>query len=269
MLQGKNIFENIFVKNLICHANYCAPDWGETNCMYGYNKFYYFIDGEATLFIEGEEYHPNPEELFFIPADTRHTYFHNPKKPVYKYWCHFDLSLNEGRKFIYSEKGVKCSISRKIIVPVFEKLIRSFNSKNPCSILAEKAALLELLGIFVRNVDYVSMLPAGTDDFIIHVDNYISKNIRSTITIQQLAEIVHFHPNYFIQYFTKHFNVSPIEHVNILRLERAAQLLVQDPDKTIGEVAVEVGFKDYRYFSRTFRKRYGITPSVYRKFNVL
>lgn len=265
MLQNRNIFENISVKSLISHVNYCAPDWGETDCSYGYNKFYYFIEGDATLIIEGDEYKPEPEELFLIPADSRHTYFHDPARPVYKYWCHFDLRLDRGRKLAYSRDGAKCRIPRRKIVPVFEKLINSCSSSDQLDTLAEKAALLEILRLFLSGVDYVGILPDSMDDFIVTVNEYIMRNIRSTITLQDLAGIVHLHPNYFIQYFRKRLNVSPIEHLNILRLEKAAQLLIRYPECTVAEIAMEVGFRDYRYFSRIFRKRYGITPSAYKK----
>lgn len=261
---NRNIFENIAMKSLICRVNLCAPDWGETDCVYGYNKFYYFLNGEGTIIIEGDEYHPEPEELFLIPAGTRHTYFHNPERPVYKYWCHFDISLDEGQKLVYSKSGVRCKILREVLVPVFKKLVDSNISKDPLGTLAEKSALLELLRIFMSNVDYSGILPARSDDFVTCINNYIICNMRSSITLRQMAKTVHLHPNYFIQYFRKHFNVSPIEHVNILRLEWAAQLLANDPGKSIAEVAGEAGFNDYRYFSRLFKKRYGITPSAYK-----
>ena len=264
---NKNIFENMSVKNLICRINVCTPDWGETDCIYGYNKFYYFLAGDGTMIIEGDKYHPEAGELFLIPADTRHTYFHNPQNPVYKFWCHFDLSLNEGRKLVYSKNGVRCKVPKDVLVPVFEKLADSELSKNPLDILAERSALLELLRIFMGKVDYTSILPAGEDDFVTSINEYITSNLCSTITLKHLAEIIHLHPNYFTQYFKKHFNVSPIEHVNILRLERVCQLLVQNPGKSIGEVASEAGFKDYRYFARLFRRRYGITPSAYKGFH--
>ncbi len=265
MLQNiGNIFENIAVKNLVSRLTVCDPDWGETDCIYGYNKFYYFLGGEGTLIIDGDEYHPEPGELFLIPADTRHTYFHNPEKPVYKYWCHFDISLNEGRKLTYSRSGARCKAPREALEPVFRKLVDSDISRNPLSALAEKSALLEILGIFMSNVDYTSILPDRTDDFITRINNYIIRNMLSNITLKQMAETVHLHPNYFTQYFRKHFNASPIEHVNIMRLEWAAQLLIHSPGKSIGEVAGEAGFNDYRYFSRLFRKRYGITPSAYK-----
>ncbi len=94
----KSLFEGIMIKNLICRLNICAPDWGETDCIYGYHKFYYFLEGEGTIIIQGDEYHPQPGELFLILANTRHSYYHNPRKPVYKYWCHFDVAMKEGQK---------------------------------------------------------------------------------------------------------------------------------------------------------------------------
>ncbi len=262
---NRSIFENVSMKNLICSVNFCAPDWGETDCIYGYNKFYYFLEGEATVIIKGDEYHPEPCELFLIPADTRHTYFHNPEKPVYKYWCHFDISLDEGQKLVYSKCGVRCKIPREVLVPVFEKLVDSNISRDALSTLAEKSALLELLRIFLNNVDYSAILPVRSDDFVTRINNYIMRNMRSSITLKQLADTVHLHPNYFTQYFRKHFENSPIEYVNILRLEWAAQLLINNPDKSISEAAGEAGFNDYRYFGRLFRKRYGITPSSYKR----
>lgn len=261
----RNIFENLAVKSLICRVNVCSPDWGEKDCIYGYNKFYYFLDGEGTLIIEGDEYHPEPCELFLIPADTRHTYFHNPKRPVYKYWCHFDLSLNEGKKLVYSKTGVRCNVPKETLLPVFQKLADSDLSRDVLDILSERSALLEILRIFMSNVDYMSILPKGTDDFMARINDYILRNICSDITLRKLAATMHLHPNYFARYFRKHFNVSPIEHVNILRLEKAVRLLVHNPDKSISEIAGEAGFNDYRYFGRLFRKRYGITPSAYKK----
>ncbi len=49
-----------------------------------------------------------------------------------------------------------------------------------------------------------------------------------------------------------------------LRLNRAKKLLVTT-QKQIGEVAMECGFSDFAYFSRTFKKEFGITPSQYQR----
>lgn len=262
---NRDIFENLAVKNIICHLEVCPPDWAETDCIYGYNKFYYFLGGEGTLIIEGDQYRPVPGEFYLIPADTRHTYYHNPKRPVYKYWCHFDLSLDEGKKLIYSKNAVRCRLPGEVVVPAFGKLVDSYFSKNPLDALAENAALLDLLRIFLGNIDYTIIIPLCVDDFATSINDYILRNIDSNITLKQLADTIHLHPNYFTQYFKKHFNFTPIEYVNILRLQRATQLFIHYPGKSIGEVALEVGFNDYRYFTKLFKKRYGITPSTYKR----
>ena len=203
MLRGKNIFENIFVKNLISHVNYCAPDWGETDCSYGYNKFYYFIEGDATLIIEGDEYRPEPEELFLIPADTRHTYFHDPARPVYKYWCHFDVRLSDGGSWPILP-GRKCR-SRGKNPPVFEKPIDSQfcgSAGYPC----EKSALLEILRLHGQR-GLCRHTAGNPDDFISTVNDYVMRNIGSAITLRPgrdrppASELLH-------TIFRKHYNVS-------------------------------------------------------------
>lgn len=59
--------------------------------------------------------------------------------------------------------------------------------------------------------------------------------------------------------------------VNRLRLEMVARRLI-DPDyagRRIGEIAFAVGFSDISYFNRLFRRRFGMTPRVYRARNAV
>ncbi|MFY0713734.1 response regulator [Seonamhaeicola sp. NFXS20] len=58
-------------------------------------------------------------------------------------------------------------------------------------------------------------------------------------------------------------NVTPNEFILQIRMKKATQLLEQDKFK-ISEICYKVGFKNPRYFSKSFQKRYGLTPSEYR-----
>ena len=49
-----------------------------------------------------------------------------------------------------------------------------------------------------------------------------------------------------------------------VRLNRAKKLLTTS-QKPIGEIAMDCGFNDFAYFSRTFKKEFGITPSKYQR----
>ena len=269
ILFNKNIFDTIMMKCLLRGYNVCAPDWGETDCIYGYYKFYYFQDGEATIIIHGDTYYPKPGELYMIPANTKHTYLHNPLKPVLKYWCHFDLTFIGEQKLVYCKETLKCSPPKELVIPLFDSLVNLDSSSNLLDILSEKAILIELFRIFLEHINVQKLIPQNSDDFVIKIDDFIIQNLQSVITLKDMADIVHLHPNYFIQYFKRYFPISPMQYVNTIRLEKATQLFVSQPDLSIEQVAYLMGFKDYRYFGRAFKKRYGMPPSAYKGLQIL
>lgn len=57
-------------------------------------------------------------------------------------------------------------------------------------------------------------------------------------------------------------DLSPNDFIKNIRLNKAEELLFKD-DLTISEVGYRVGFNDPKYFSRSFKKQYGVTPSDY------
>ncbi|WP_293945889.1 MULTISPECIES: hybrid sensor histidine kinase/response regulator transcription factor [unclassified Sphingobacterium] len=60
-----------------------------------------------------------------------------------------------------------------------------------------------------------------------------------------------------------------VEFINMVRLKKAAQILVHDSELSISEVAYQVGFNDPKYFSKTFKKFYKESPRTYiEKFSV-
>ena len=59
-------------------------------------------------------------------------------------------------------------------------------------------------------------------------------------------------------------NCSPVELLRRLRLQRARQLLTTT-DRTVGEIAYEVGFSTPAYFTKCYRDEFGQTPSELRE----
>ena len=57
---------------------------------------------------------------------------------------------------------------------------------------------------------------------------------------------------------------SVAEYVRDLRLEYSANLLVTHPELSIREVSKASGFSNLSVYSRSFRNKYGVTPSKYR-----
>lgn len=93
---------------------------------------------------------------------------------------------------------------------------------------------------------------------------HLNANYTRQIKLKDLAEIYHINKNYASLLFKKHTNMSYSDYLNSLRLNHAKELLVST-SMSIAEVAENSGYSDYFYFSKLFKKTFGITPAQYRK----
>lgn len=96
---------------------------------------------------------------------------------------------------------------------------------------------------------------------------YLRKNFRERITLNDVGRISYFSPIYCDTVFKREIGCAIIDYILTLRIEEAKRLLAQG-DISIGKIAEAVGFADSNYFSRAFKKRSGYSPSEYRK-NIL
>jgi AraC family cel operon transcriptional repressor len=82
--------------------------------------------------------------------------------------------------------------------------------------------------------------------------------------ISALHAAAHKAPEHVCRSFQKHLGTTPTEFINSLRIEHAANLLLQTDIKT-SAAASECGYRSASYFFKQFKKRKGVSPSGYRK----
>lgn len=92
---------------------------------------------------------------------------------------------------------------------------------------------------------------------------YMNDNLGGDLDGHTLAQAAGINLYYLIKVFSKNFGVTPHEYIANRRLEKARFLL--EGDRPIEQIAFEVGFKDAKAFSRSFKKRFGVSPSEFRK----
>ncbi|MFD0692672.1 response regulator [Paenibacillus sp. GCM10027628] len=92
---------------------------------------------------------------------------------------------------------------------------------------------------------------------------YINEHFSEDITILGLSKRFNLNPNYVSQLFRKELDKTFTEYMTGLRMSRAAELL-KTTSIPINEIADQVGFKDYFYFSKMFKKIIGSPPRTYR-----
>src|SRR5690606_2564457 len=83
-------------------------------------------------------------------------------------------------------------------------------------------------------------------------------------TLESMAEHCGLGITRFVHYFRQSANMTPMHYLTSVRLQAAATLLITQPDKGINEICYGCGFSSSQYFSTTFRKRFGCSPTSYR-----
>ena len=94
--------------------------------------------------------------------------------------------------------------------------------------------------------------------------NWIEVHFREPISLAQLAEIAGVNEKYLCHLFKDFTDYTPIDYINKLRVDQALQE-IQENHLSVTEAAFESGFNDLSYFSRTFKKHKGHSPSFYKK----
>ena len=107
-------------------------------------------------------------------------------------------------------------------------------------------------------------------DILVRFENLLSDYFESdqpqTVglpSVQYAADRLHLSPNYFGDLIKKETGKSAQESIQLFVIEKAKERLY-DENKTVSEVAYELGFKYPHHLSRLFKKVVGMTPNEYR-----
>jgi len=105
----------------------------------------------------------------------------------------------------------------------------------------------------------------STEDTLVAKAQYWLRNHMSTdVGFSQLAQELDVSQRTLIRRFKQATNTTPLSYLQNLRLEHTKVLLEQSP-LSVTDIMVEVGYNDPSAFSRLFKQRIGLTPSVYRQ----
>ena len=118
-----------------------------------------------------------------------------------------------------------------------------------------------LMSRTVKLIASDSKLPStvGTDRRIDRAIDYINTHLLDTLTVSDMASVACMSPSWFSRVFKERTGLSVHAYVLEKRLERAMMAL-----STTKDPIANIGFADHSHLTRTFRKRYGATPSALR-----
>jgi len=93
---------------------------------------------------------------------------------------------------------------------------------------------------------------------------YIDANVGRNIALSELAGVANMSLYYFAVLFRQSTGMSPHQYVLNQRVERAKEML-RDPNRSVLDVSMSVGFEHQNNFARAFRRVIGVSPTQFRR----
>ncbi len=100
--------------------------------------------------------------------------------------------------------------------------------------------------------------------FVRQVTAYLDEHFMEPLTLEKLGEEFHVSQYHLAHQYKLETGLSPMKYMTHRRIGESQNLLM-NTDRKIGEISSAVGFEDNCYFTSTFKKYVGLTPSEYRR----
>ena len=219
----------------------------------------YFADGEHLYtFEKNKKIICEKGDLIYLPQSSNYTVYqlkHNKNAPKNVFAINFLISTDE--KF----EPFKITLKNPAkIEALFESAEREWVKKDigyADAVFSDLYKILSLIKKDYRSDYYGSKYREIISPAISYIrNNYTAKKI----TAETLADICGISVSYLRRLFSRCYGVSPIEYIINLRLEYAKEMIYSG-DFSVTAAAEKSGFNDISYFSRAFKKHFGVSPT--------
>jgi AraC-like DNA-binding protein len=151
---------------------------------------------------------------------------------------------------------------------ILNGMLHEVSDKEPGYELFLKNKLEEIIIFLTRKYSQIRIPKAKSLVRIGKAIHFIENNFHQNIYIQQLADMSFMSIRNFQRIFKDATNLSPNDYLLELRIQYASKLLTET-DYAVYDISEQVGISDWFYFSKAFKKKFGISPVKYRKQNKL
>ncbi len=224
----------------------------------------YVRRGEGTAFCDGKEYFLC-DNSFFITFPNQVHYYSD---------CLYDgdyilLIIKPSRLFSYENMFYDNLPQSSLYIPKNDNDNLAFLLETALSEFLRDgdspqitAYLTLVFGKLLKNLDIEKSRVSR--DCVSSILQYCAWHYKENLTISDISESLHISRSHISHIFSNRLNMNFCDYINSLRLSDALGLL-EDRNFPITEISDRAGFSTIRTFNRAFQKRYGVSPSQYRK----
>lgn len=209
----------------------------------------------------GETINPKGMILMFHPDILYGT----PLAKRMKDYSFFSYSSNEALHMSEREKQIILNCFHEIreeLEHAIDKHTKQIIASNIETMMNHCARFYERQFITreITNHSILDKFEKTLDDYL-HSNNLADKGLP---TVQYCAEKACLSPNYFGDLIKKETGKTASEHIQLAVIAKVKELLIET-DRTVSEIAYEMGFNYPHHLSRSFKKLTGMTPNEFRR----
>ena len=241
-------------------------------------------EAELTLITKGNclyqidliDYEVKEGDILFVPPLFLHSISLGSSEEIFSETYVFHLNFLGGNSTdICSTRYLAPMMNQEFSIPYLitpehpayaslRKIINQITSLYDEAIigyeLALKSLFLQALFLLLQYSKKNTSFETGTpSDKLKNVLDYIEMHFAEPISVSELAKLIFYSDYHFMRFFKKHMNMTCVEYINNLRLEKSVELFKQG-NTSILDVSLSVGFHNLSYFHRAFKKKYHMTP---------
>ncbi|NBD23643.1 AraC family transcriptional regulator [Paenibacillus glycinis] len=250
---------------------------GRAGGVHPYCELLCVLEGEADLEWSGVTYRANGTALFVLLPNTPHALVQ--RSPALRYWfAEFHAGDGDplpGVDVIYAWNGLQGGIdwtsgpypALRAALEAADALIRAEGALPWDNFLEALLSDLRKL-LFLIDGIAAAARPApsrsSSEALVTEALRFLESVFPQPITLQTIADYTHYNPSYLVRLFRQQTGKTPFGYLNELRLNAASEYLLRS-EMTVQEVSQACGFQSIHYFSRSFKRRFGLAPGEWRR----
>ena len=223
------------------------------------HAFFFRTNGMGMYTIDGKNYTTKKNEVFFLPEGCSYEFIKKGDEECRYLSINFHADIKNPKPAVYSLENFS---ETEYLCTHFCDLWKfgSQSDKYKC------LSLFYNLIAFISNTENTNYSQKRKFEIISPAVNYLKAHIFDfTLKADSLHLMCGISDTYFRKIFISKFGVSPQKYITSKRISQAKSIIENYDYTTISEVASLVGYSDPLYFSRAFKKKYGIAPTEVNK----
>lgn len=260
----------------------------EKNHNHDFVELVIIMKGTGRFFINGQEHHVEEGNVILLNPGTWHyslPEIGNNKGPKECYLAFTDVEYKncpKGFLPLFHDYQVITELPEGLKKDIFflcNAIDKEANSCTTGRYFMMKAYLIQVLCLMERfqiqeriSEKNLAEKKASGCEFksvnkkyvVQRIMDYMETHYQEKISLDRIAANMYLSSYYISKIFKSETGDTPINFLISLRMKKARELLDEDQNRSIQEIAAAVGYEDAYHFSKLFKKYFGLSPLYYK-----